>query len=313
MTKQLSTKTGLVEGNPGGKFGWLLRRWFPVTATQAYLTYARSMHRKAAHRLIADFMNQGEKPWFHHLEIETLNLCNGSCEFCPVNRHNDPRPREKMPETLFSHIIDELADMGFAGYLCLFSNNEPLLDKRISDFAQEARRALPAACLSLSTNGLLLDTDSFLRLLPYFDKFVINNYRDQPKLHPNIEEIRAFCLNPAHAAFLRNKCVEINLRNPSDVLSSRAGASPNRQPPARPLADPCILPFTQMVVRPSGQVSLCCNDALGKATLGDLREQSLREIWFGQPYAALRQGLAEQGRTSHPLCRQCDFVKQTIH
>ena len=68
------------------------------------------------------------------VEIETINKCNSTCGFCPVNRFADPRPLQRMPELLFAKIIDDLAGLGFRGTLHLFSNNEPFLDKRIFGF-----------------------------------------------------------------------------------------------------------------------------------------------------------------------------------
>ena len=50
-------------------------------------------------------------PLFDHVEIETINRCNGVCAFCPVNINNDSRVFSIMQEELFEKIIDELAEM----------------------------------------------------------------------------------------------------------------------------------------------------------------------------------------------------------
>ncbi len=54
-----------------------------------------------------------DDPLFTAIEIETINRCNGSCGFCPVNRGADPRPFAKMPDELFRAIVDELAGMEY--------------------------------------------------------------------------------------------------------------------------------------------------------------------------------------------------------
>lgn len=60
-----------------------------------------------------------------------------------------------------------------------------------------------------------------------------------------------------------------------------------------------------MVVRPSGKVSLCCNDPLGKFTLGDLNKNSLEEILYGKEYTDLRNKI-KCGRKNIEKGSKCD-------
>lgn len=304
---------GLRVQNIGGWLGWAARRRFPALATRAYFYVARRLRRGAARRRIAAFAARGGADWFTHLELETVNRCNGRCAFCPVNAAIDPRPRRLMPEGLFGRIVSQLADIGYAGYLNLYSNNEPLLDDRLEAFASEARRALPKAFLNLSTNGTLLTVERFAGLIPHFDRMLVNNYRDRPEMFANVRAVHDFCLTPAGRRLVAGKTVEISLRNDRDILTSRGGSAPNRRPPAKALSEPCVLPFSQLVVRPDGGASLCCNDALGQTTLGDLNAETLAEVWFGPAFAGVRRALTESGRGALPLCRLCDFVKQETH
>jgi len=117
-----------------------------------------------------------EYPLPHAIEIETINKCNSTCSFCPVNRFADTRPLARMPEELFRKIIDDLASHRYSGLLALYSNNEPFLDKRIFDFAAYARRVLPQATISIFTNGSALDIAKVERILPSLDILRINNY-----------------------------------------------------------------------------------------------------------------------------------------
>ena len=61
-----------------------------------------------------------------------------------------------------------------------------------------------------------------------------------------------------------------------------------------------------MVVRPDGKLSLCCNDALGQETLGDLSAQSVREVWNDHRRRTV-QDLMLKGRDKLDLCRHCDY------
>ena len=241
-----------------------------------------------------------ERPLFKYIEIETINRCNGDCSFCPVNRHEKQRQYHKMTEEIFAAIIDELNDLNYEGSVALFSNNEPFLDERIFDFAMLAREKLPKAYIYLFSNGKLLDTDKFARIEPYIDKMQIDNYesRDIPE---NIQGIICYC----KARGLSEK-LELFSVDKNTVRFTRAGQAPNAKVHYTE-ESLCALPFTEIVVRPDGKVSLCCCDALGRITLGDFTKQTLQEIWFGESFKKVREAL-ELGRYDIPLCRYCNTL-----
>lgn len=219
-------------------------------------------------------------PLFQYIEIETINRCNGVCSFCPVNCRVDPRTRTLMDMELFHKIIDELAGLNYEGSLCTFSNNEPLLDKRIVELNRYARKKLPKARMHLFTNGTLLTVELFLQLIEYLDELIIDNYNQELKL---IEINKVIAEYVEKHPELKKK-VTIVLRKQNEILTSRGGDAPNRENIVSFPGHRCALPFEQMVIRPDGKVSLCCNDPLGKNTLGDASKESLLEIWFGEKY-----------------------------
>lgn len=236
------------------------------------------------------------------IEIETINKCNSTCGFCPVNRFSDPRPLARMPEQLFRKIIDDLATHRFSGFLALYSNNEPFLDKRIFDFAAYARQALPRATISIFTNGQALDSAKVDRILPNLDVLRINNYGRTSELHPNIARIVEHL--DAERPDLAPK-VQVYRRLLTEINSSRGGNAPNRKRFPATYRSRCAYPFLQMVVRPDGKLSLCCNDALGQETLGDLSVQSIREAWNDSRRRTV-QDLMLGGRDKLDVCRHCD-------
>ena len=287
----------------------VLRRLFPVLSTQ-WFYFIKGVKKNRAHRrAFASFFSKPTPPWFNHVELETLNRCNGECSFCPVNRNAVQRPPARMSESLFEDIVRQLADIQYRRSVALYSNNEPLLDTRLPDFASLARKRLPKANMKLYTNGTLLTLDLFRRLIPNFNKFIVNNYNPAPEMHGNIQEIHDFCLTEEGRKLIAGKRVDIQLRNPESVLGTRAGNAPNREPIKKSVRALCAYPFTQFIVRPDGRVSLCCNDALGQMTLGDCNQESITEIWRGKISSQMRGAMAEKGRAGIPLCAKCDFVE----
>lgn len=61
-------------------------------------------------------------------------------------------------------------------------------------------------------------------------------------------------------------------------------------------------------MRPDGKISLCCNDALGLYTLGDLNKQSIQEIWYSDEYMRIRREMKVNGRRNLKLCKNCDTI-----
>ncbi len=240
---------------------------------------------------------------FNHVEIETINRCNGICSFCPVNRNSDNREFKKMSYEVFEKIIGELSEMEYGGKIALFSNNEPLLDDRIVDLHKYARKKLPKARMHLCSNGTLMTLDIFKGLMEYLDELIIDNYNYQLKLIPSVQNIKDYC--EQHPELKRK--VTIILRKPDEVLTNRGGDSPNARKSDAERHTSCLLPYKQLIIRPDGKVSLCCNDALGKCTMGDASVESLKMIWFGEAFMKARQ-LLLYGRQSYDRCRNCDTV-----
>jgi len=238
---------------------------------------------------------------FNHIEIETYNRCNGVCDFCPVSAQWETRPKQKMEMRLFYKIIDELAELNYSGRLALFSNNEPFLDDRILEMHEYAHRKLPKARMHLFTNGTLLTLEKFIKIMEYLDELIIDNYNQELDLIPPVKVIKDYC--EEHPELVKK--VTISLRKPKEVLATRGGDAPNRQEQISYKDTTCVNPFIQMVIRPDGKVSLCCNDPLGKNTLGDLNKNSLVEVWYGEKFTKVRAAI-KKGRQFWAHCEFCD-------
>ncbi|MBQ7577016.1 MAG: SPASM domain-containing protein [Synergistaceae bacterium] len=241
------------------------------------------------------------------VEIETVNRCNGHCAFCPVNVDQPQRKYAKMSDKLFRKIIDELAEMDYQGGISLFSNNEPFLDERIIEFHKYANEKLPRAIFALDTNGTVLTLEKFIEILPFLDRFVIDNYNDDGQINtPELQKIYDYI--QAHKE-IQNR-VDFLFRRENEILFSRGGQAPNKTDSQDKsiMNVLCTHPFRQLIIRPTGEISLCCNDALGKYTMGDLNVQTIREVWESGKYKSFRAEMLKNGRKNLLLCNQCDSI-----
>jgi radical SAM protein with 4Fe4S-binding SPASM domain len=73
----------------------------------------------------------------------------------------------------------------------------------------------------------------------------------------------------------------------------------------------CPFPFYTLVVTANGDVTVCCVDWNKKTAVGNLREQSLAEIWNGPELRAFRRMHLENRRHENPACRNCTYLYTT--
>ena len=281
---------------------WGFREHIDFIDTLTLNTAVAYDYDDCAHEYIMNKFIEGES-LFKAIEIETINRCNNTCEFCPVNTTNEKREFGLMTDEMFNSIIEQLRELNYCGFVSLFSNNEPFLDKRIESFVKITRDSLPKCYLSFFTNGTLLSMDRFLDIIDDIDLLIIDNYSNDYEFVPYVKQIYEYCLDNENVA----KKIQIIKRRKNQVLSSRGGQAPNKRIKNGFNNVTCLLPFQQMIVRPDGKISLCCNDAYGNYTLGDLNQESVEDAWFNKNYKKIRESLIE-GRKNIDMCSKCDTL-----
>ena len=294
----------------GGRIGWFLRTHFSACTSFAYLEFQYFIRKKTYKQYIKLFnecMNNQNPLLPCLISIETINRCNSKCAFCPANIEADSRPFAKMEEGLFKKIIDELSELEYKGYLNLYVNNEPFMDRRIEEWYIYASQKLPKAKMLLYTNGTLVSEERFKTIIPVIDKMIINNYSDDLKLHRNVADIIHLVeKSPEYW----EKDITVQIRYINEILSNRAGSSPNNTR-KRKNGKICIMPYTDFTIYPDGRVGLCCNDALERTCYGNVSSESIYDIWTSNVYNSLRRVIGSN-RDKYSFCEGCDFVDAGI-
>lgn len=295
--------------NFAGVLGWNARKYLPKLSSESYLKLQFLTRRKQQKNYIEYFYGKMQKtgtpPHPVVVNLETVNRCNSTCEFCTANIHAEKRPYMRMPEELYYSIIDQLKEWGYKGHLTLYGNNEPWLDKRIVEFHKYARKQLPDAFIFMSTNGLLLDIDKVKAIVPYVDQLVINNYCLDMKMHENIRVIHAYVKE--HPEEFKDVDILIQIRYLKEVLTNRAGSAPNKQSKGKIIKETCLMPFTDMWIMPNGKLGICCCDNFEVTDLADLSKVPLKDGWNSEKYQKLRDAVKD-GRQNYPFCKNCDFI-----
>ena len=88
------------------------------------------------------FKKKGFQVELRGIQIQTIDFCNRSCDFCP-NRDGLRKTGALMEERTLDAVLDQLAAMEYHGRISPYLMNEPLLDDRIFEIIARIRARFP--------------------------------------------------------------------------------------------------------------------------------------------------------------------------
>ncbi len=277
-----------------------------------------------------------------YLQIETISVCNARCSMC-LTRYCK-RDVTTMTEEMFKKITDELKDYSVdIERVTIQVAGEPLLDKKLEHrirllkdsgirfvvFAtngslmteQRAKSVMKSGVdeVSFSVDGATKQTYEKIRVGLDFAEVVENIetfLRVRDEMNPEtIVRIRMVA-QKANENEIDQFLAFWNQRlKPTDSVyakvlhtwgnSSKLHELPEGYDYEKLNASACTSPWTSMVIFSDGQVPLCCCDYKPSYSLGNVAEQSIREMWLGEKLGKIRHLHALHGRASIKMCRNC--------
>lgn len=260
------------------------------------------------------------------VRVETTNHCNAACTFCP--REAIGRAKTFMTDEVYEKIVRECAEHKVKT-LHLHNFGEPLLDKKLPDRVKFAKD-LGIAKVKIFCNGALLRGDIANRLMESgLDEIKIsldganakefNDLRIGLQHQQVLENTRTFKKmrdergsGPAVVAACTltsdKKDTEEILKGVVDhidyaKLHNWAGG--RKILGSAKVRRPCDRLWRTMTILVNGDVSLCCLDYSGKEILGNVTQQTLKEIWTNERYQQLRAWHRTSQQHLIPLCNNC--------
>lgn len=275
-------------------------------------------------------------PENNDVRFETSTLCNYRCTICPQEKLR--RIRTVMPTELFSMLLDRIKEATDQYEAVTFAGmGEPLLDPEFPEKACISRSK--GFRVLLLTNGSRLTIDLFRQLDKIgMESIRVSFYGMRPEtysrahgLDHNAEEferlrdtLSEICSLPRKTKMLFTFNVveggtEEDLRNwirywepKADLIevwqphnwvygrALRAVSPKKRKSCGRPFRGP-------LQVQVDGTVNMCCFDFNGDLTLGDLKAQSLGEIFEGDFFLKIYDcHLNGDFEDCGLICRDCD-------
>ena len=221
--------------------------------------------------------------------IQIAKGCNYSCSFCA--QKDEPKIYEFMDGSLFDRIISELRAMDFHGILCPYLDGESMLHPNYVNMVIHAAKQLPKAEIQISTNGSLMTIKDYCLLLEQPNVVI---WLDTHGHKDVIEKVKSW---PAH------KRAFIDEKKEPDGLMNWAGSLPTDF--KLPLKQGCQRANTSLSITFDGKVRSCGLDTKNKQVVGDLKENTIVEIWYNEKWTKLRWLLRNNDR-SWLACAKCD-------
>ena len=291
-----------------------------------YYNYAPKKVKKIIHKFTtSESLNQNiDNKLFSTVYFELRTRCNGTCSFCAASVQNETRPDISMDFELYKKVIFELVDLNYKGKIGFHVNSEPLLIKNIDEYITFAREHLKDSWIQILSNGKSLNSVNGKKIINAgIDELSLNVYNDNLKadLPKNIKKFevevlyKLFNKKQIYSGHVNRKpegkFINYNIfrRLLTEVLTNRAGTSPNKKSNKSISGDYgfCEFPSEQFNITANGNVSQCCCDLSFSNIMGNIKNQSLKEVWSGEKFLELRKNLLNGNREDSPICSKCDF------
>jgi radical SAM protein with 4Fe4S-binding SPASM domain len=271
------------------------------------------------------------------LQIEPTNFCNVRCTTCSVGRMK--RKKGYMDFGLFTKIIDEAARMGIKR-VQPYLHGEPLLHPEIAKMVAYLKSR--KIYVNLVTNGMLLNEANSSAILN--SSMNSGDYITISILGASQETHERIMKGARHETVTQNISTFLRLRkeyrkngpivqtvfypcdeNAHEVKAYRAqwqdvvdhalvGATSKEFAQYKdgssmaPVRDKiCTSVFNRMVIQWNGDVTICVMDVDGDFVVGNLKDQSMRDIWNSPKMSDIRTISKERRFEDMPLCRNCDM------
>ncbi len=272
------------------------------------------------------------------LIVDIHDFCNAGCIMCPYPSVHKSLEQGHMEWPLYTRIVDDfsglIARYSFQGLLTFCNMGEPFIEKDLARYTAYAEgRGIE---IYLNTNGSLMTPD---RLDALFDSGFHGRFN--VSFHGATKEVYEKIMGLGYEATLKNleylaatyppDSISINVLDyqwpPGERAKmeslltgmglnfgitkpiSRTGlvAALRKKQRGRIAGCGTERVLYQMIVGHSGDVLLCCQDMSRKTLLGNLRTQSIQEVWNGKAFAGYLKKMYS-GRNIHPplLCHACE-------
>lgn len=250
----------------------------------------------------------------HRIELNTTELCNRTCSFCP-RAYNYPNLNFHMTADIAEEIVFQTNK--YTNYICIAGRGEPLLCKNIKEICEIM--AIYKRKFYLQTNGDFLDKHieeldyiMDLQRLPANGhyKILVNCYDgEQQKIERQDKWYKYKALKITNSRVDDPSSTEYQQKMQRGQYVNRAGYLPWSK--LENLQKPCYILFHKCYINWNGDIQICCHDWKVMRSFGNIMEKPFEQIWEGSELMEYREKLQHYGgRQCFEECKNCDAVQQ---
>ncbi|MGM0365719.1 MAG: radical SAM/SPASM domain-containing protein [Actinomycetota bacterium] len=289
-------------------------------------------------RAYLSYIKRTKKPGYFPLRVwvEVTNICNLKCPICP-NKDIPQEEKGLMDFSLYRNIIDQLGTK--VNDIYLFHRGEPFLHPELADMIAYAKKS--PATVRIHTNGTLLDKDNTDKIIKSgldfisfsfdgYDSETYERHRVNSSFEATLDSILYFLKRKkelgSRLPFTALQVIEYGQngnqkRQRQEFLQRFKNLPLNRFITRKPhnwggLVDtgsqqkknylPCTFLWYAMVILYNGDLLPCPQDFQSRLKLGNIRKDSIYNIFNGDKMQGLRQKIAGRDIGSISPCASCD-------
>jgi cyclic pyranopterin phosphate synthase len=243
-------------------------------------------------------MNKRDYPLFERISIECNSYCNRFCSFC--TRTYDNREKVRMPSETIYKTLNELSEANFKGLVSFHFYNEVFTDKRIFQLFEKCQGL--GLNNYLVTNGDFLTVENVERLSKYnIKEFTLSLYDSKDR-----EDFEKRSAEYIHKYKLDQFDWELIILNGGEDFTNRAGyVNHIEEKYDLPVKAACSKIVKKVDVRYDGEVVMCCLDYYGLHSIGNIKEENIIDIWYGDRKRQQLSDLSKGKRDKYKLCSGC--------
>lgn len=268
------------------------------------------------------------------INIEPSLRCNSNCIMCPRTKAN--RPIGDMDFKFYEKFIRQVAEFGPIKIINFHKDGEPLMNERLEDMINLAKKLKACEFTHFNTNALSLDRERTKKLLnsgidditmsvdavteDTFKK--VKNVESLEKVEKNINGLLSLRKN-LKIPWVRVKMCAMNetekevdafikrwesiadevqiqtIHNYGGAIEQEARISPE-------MRYPCQFLWSSITVDWDGLVSLCSVDYQRAEFIADLNTQSVRQAFLCEEYKFFRSQHIQGNYNCHKMCANCN-------
>ena len=272
----------------------------------------------------------------NNVQIQTIDSCNAKCISCPhrlVYHSNDI-----IRQDVFNKFVEELKEVAANNInIFLHLENEPLLDPYLFNRVKYIKNIIPNSNIGFVTNGLLLyenlsniKSSNINNIMVSLDGYNADTYNivhntnitklDWNKMVEAYDNLYEYSLNRKNFNVIKNRYYERN-ETPAEFLKryfisknynyTRGGILKHIDKVIHNKIKGCTkgIPYEWFNLLADGSLILCCMDYTKSIVLGNIKHQTLEDIYNSKLYKTIMSKINGKIKSSEDfICKSCELA-----